>query len=595
MSAGARDTSPGPLGARVEGGKVVFRAFVTGCEVCAVRLFDAEGGVRATHPMEALGDGYFEARLDGVGPGALYKLVVGERELPDPYARALPHGVHGPAMVLGDSMYSWRHEPVARPLSEHVLYEVHVGTFTAEGTYAAAAERLPDLVELGVTAVELMPISSFPGERGWGYDGVAHFAPFAPYGAPDDLRRFIDAAHGLGLAVILDAVYNHLGPSGNYLAAYSKEYFTHDVKTPWGDGLNFTHPVVRRFVIDNALFWLADFRFDGLRLDATHAIVDPSPRHVLRELADEAAKLSPPRLLIAEDERNDPSLVLETGLSALWADDFHHQVRVTLTGEKDGYYAAYQPGAAGVARTIERGWLYEGQRHAPLGAPRGAPADGLRAEQLVYTLQNHDQIGNRAVGDRLSSAIGVDAYCAVSALLLFLPMTPLLFMGQEWAASSPFLYFTDHEEELGRLVSAGRREEFKAFTDFADPAARARIPDPQAKTTFLRSRLRWDERTEGDHARVLSFYRACLSLRRDDPVLRASGREGLFAEARGEVLLVRRELGGARRWLIVNFDPGPVPLKGLLPDPTSLRRLLSSPAEMGDVLPPHGAVLLAEG
>lgn len=586
----------GPLGAQVEPGGTRFRAYVTAARSCEVRLFDRMGTPLYTYPMEDVGGGQFEAFVEGVGPGALYKLVLDGRELPDPYARRLPEGVHGPAMVVEESDHPWRHDPVSRPMREHVIYELHVGTFTQEGTYAAAAARLPELVALGVTAIELMPLSSFPGERGWGYDGVAHFAPHEPYGAPDDLRRLVDEAHGLGLSVFLDVVYNHFGPSGNYLGSYSKEYFTHDVKTPWGDGLRFSHPVVRRYVIENALHWLRDYRMDGLRLDATHAIVDPSPRHILRELADEVARLSPKRLLIAEDEQNDPAFVTVLGMDAVWADDFHHQVRVTLTGEDDGYYAAYQPGAEGVAEVIVRGWLYEGQLYEPWGRPRGKPATALGAANFVYSIQNHDQVGNRALGDRLSSGVSTDAYCAAVVLLLFLPMTPMLFMGQEWAATSPFLYFTDHDEELGRLVSAGRREEFKTFSDFADPVARSRIPDPQSRETFVRSKLRWEERAEGTHARVLAFHRACLSLRREDPVLSGSGREGLSAESHGEALVVRRTLGGASRWLIVNFDTAPVSLRSLLPQAASLRRLLASRDDIeGDVLPERCAVVLADG
>lgn len=584
----------GPLGAHVEDGATRFAALTT-ARTCGVRLLAPGGAPVATHEMASAGDGHFEARVEGVGHGALYEFVLDGARFPDPYARYLPLGVHGPAMVV-EPRHTWRHEHVSRPLREHVIYELHIGTFTEYGTYSAATARLPELCELGVTAIELMPISSFPGERGWGYDGVAHYAPFAPYGSPDDLRRFVDDAHGLGLSVLLDVVYNHFGPSGNYLGSYCPEYFTDEVRTAWGNGPRFTFPAMRRHVIENALYWLTEFRFDGLRLDAIHAIVDPSPRHVLRELADEVAKLSPRRLLVAEDERNDPASVTELALDAVWADDFHHQVHVTLTGEKDGYYSAYQPGAQGIAEAIYRGWIYEGQFYLPWGGPRGKPAPELGAEHLVYAVQNHDQVGNRALGQRLSSLVSLDAYCAASALLLFLPMTPLLFMGQEWAASSPFLYFTDHDEELGRLVSEGRREEFKHFAAFSDPAERSRIPDPQAFETFAASRLRWDERDGPGHRRVLSLYRTLLALRRTDPVLREAGREGLFAEALGDVLVVRRILGTERRFLIVNFGDAPVSLKGVLPQAAALRQLAASREGIGgDVLPPECAVVLADG
>jgi maltooligosyltrehalose trehalohydrolase len=428
----------------------------------------------------------------GHGHGTLYKFVVDGRELPDPYARSLPHGVHGPAMVIAPGPASLPR--ASRPLHEQVIYELHVGTFSVEGTYAAAAERLRELADLGVTTIELMPVSSFAGRWGWGYDGVAHFAPFAPYGAPDDLRAFVARAHDLGLAVILDVVYNHFGPAGNYLAEFSPAYFSTERTTPWGRALDFTQPAMRGYVLDNARYWFEEFGFDGLRLDAVHAIEDPSEKSILKELVELARSFDPPRLLIAEDDRNDPSAVLELGLDALWADDFHHQVRVTLTGERDGYYAGYQPGVADLARAIARGWLYEGQCPPGKSEGRGKPATLLPAQAFVYCIQNHDQVGNRALGDRITEQISLADYAMISTLLLFLPMTPLLFMGQEWAASTPFAFFSDHDAELGRLVSRGRREEFKAFRAFADATARARIPDPQAPETFEHSRLRWEER-----------------------------------------------------------------------------------------------------
>ncbi|HEX2570374.1 MAG TPA: malto-oligosyltrehalose trehalohydrolase [Polyangia bacterium] len=609
---GFKNPSPAPLlGARVAAGGARFGVYTTTARRCAVRLYGPEGQVLGTHdlaPAAGAVAGHYEVEVPGAGHGTLYQFVLDDRELPDPYARFLPEGVHGPAMVY-ESRYVWRHgEGVARPLSEHVLYELHVGTFTERGTYAGVRERLSDLVALGVTTIEIMPVAAFSGQRGWGYDGVALYAPFAPYGEPDELRRLVDEAHRAGLAVLLDVVYNHFGPSGNYLTAYSPDYFTSAVRNAWGDAPNYAHPAMRRYVLDNARYWLGEFRFDGLRLDATHAITDPNqaPRHILRELADEVERRFPGRLLIAEDDRNEAKLVRETGLDALWADDFHHAVRVSLTHERDGYYAAYEPGPKTIAETIEGGWLYQGQIYPPRGEPRGSSAAGLPAEAFVYCIQNHDQIGNRALGDRLTESVSIDAYCAASTLLLFLPMTPLLFMGQEWAASSPFQYFTDHEEELGHAVSAGRREEFKHFRAFSDPAARARIPDPQAEETFLRSRLQWSERSQGEHVRVLALHRQLLALRRKDPVLSRPSRERLEARADGQVLVVRRwnEAGstGARakahaeeRWLLVHFGPGTVPLSALgLPDGQT-RLLLRSDlgTDFGDHLPGDMAFLLA--
>ena len=600
-----RDPAHAPLlGARVVPGGVRFGAYVTTARTCAVRLQDANGRVLGTHalaPNPAAAEGHLEAEVRGIGHGALYQFVLDGRELPDPYARFLPQGVHGPAMVY-ESHYDWRHgQGQLRRLSEHILYELHVGTFTERGTYAGVRERLADLASLGVTAIELMPVAAFPGRRGWGYDGVALYAPFAPYGEPDELRRLVDEAHGAGLAVFLDVVYNHFGPAGNYLTAYSPEYFTSEVRNAWGDAPNYARPAMRRYVLDNARYWLGEFRFDGLRLDATHAITDASPRHILRELADEVAERFPGRLLIAEDDRNEARLVRETRLDALWADDFHHAVRVSLTHERDGYYAAYEPGPRTIAETLQGGWLYQGQIYPPHGEARGSSAAGLPAEAFVYCIQNHDQIGNRALGDRLAEAVSLDAYCAASTLLLFLPMTPLLFMGQEWAASSPFQFFTDHEEELGRAVSAGRREEFKHFRAFSDPAARAKIPDPQAEETFLRSRLQWSERDRGAHGRVLSLYRQLLTLRRQDPVLSRPSRERLAARAEGQVLIVRRwneagaEAKGEERWLLVHFGQGPVPLESLGVPEGKATLLLRSDLGRGptDHVPGETALLFA--
>ncbi|HVR18682.1 MAG TPA: alpha-amylase family glycosyl hydrolase, partial [Polyangiaceae bacterium] len=408
-----------PLGATVVGNATRFAA-LTDAPRCAVRLYDSNGEVIAEHALGPEENGVHSLDIPGVGHGALYRFVLGERALPDPYARFLPYGVHGPAMVV-EPRLGFRFDAVSRPLAEHVIYELHIGTFTPEGTYAGAAERLELLAELGVTTIELMPVAAFDGTRGWGYDGVAHYAPFAPYGTPDELRALVDRAHGLGLSVLLDVVYNHFGPSGNYLGAYDRRYFARDVASPWGDAPNFAFAPMRRYVVENALYWLAEFRFDGLRLDATHALVDSSPKHVLAELAEAVAGFSPKRLLVAEDERNEPSLVTRLGLDALWADDFHHATRVTLTGERDGYYGAYEPGAETMARTIRRGWLYEGQRNPVGGKHRGASADELSAERFVYCIQNHDQIGNRALGDRLAHVVSLDAYLAVSVLLLFLP------------------------------------------------------------------------------------------------------------------------------------------------------------------------------
>lgn len=582
------------FGAEVAGAGTHFRALADAARV-GVRLYTADGTAAREHELEAKGDARFEGVVEGVGHGALYNFVLDGLELPDPYARFLPRGVHGPAMVV-ESRHVWRQPRRARPPHEHVIYELHVGTFTEGGTYASARERLPELAELGVTTLELMPLAAFAGRHGWGYDGVALFAPHAPYGTPDDLREFIDRAHELGLSVLLDAVYNHFGPDGNYLSAYSRRYFTAEHRTPWGDAPDFARGPMRRYLLDNARYWLEEFRFDGLRLDATHQLFDPSPTHVLAELSVSLSDLDPKPYLVAEDERNEPALITQSGLDALWADDFHHQVHATASGERDGYYAAYEPGAAGVARCIRDGWLYQGEYSPATKAPRGAPAGGLDAAHFVYCLQNHDQIGNRALGERLHHLVSADAYLAASLLLLSLPMTPLLFMGQEWAVSSPFLYFTDHHAELGRAVSDGRRAEFAHFGAFGSGTREIEVPDPQAESTFTRSRLDWRERSAPEHARVLALYRAALELRRNDPVLSDPSRERLRADAHGAVLAVRRWSARGVRLILVNFGDEPAALASV-PSFRELRapKPLLSSQSMADssVLPPRSAALFA--
>ncbi len=547
-----------PPGAHPDSSGTTFVAWSTVAREVSVRLFEARGDAASnvrTVALDSIGDGRFEKHIDGVSPGALYKLVLDGDETPDPYARFLLSGVHGPARVATQV----RMEALANPppLSQWVIYEIHVGTFSSEGTYAGAQARLEAVAELGFTAIELLPVAAFPGERGWGYDGVALYAPYAPYGEPDDLRALIRHAHTLGLLVVMDVVYNHFGPAGNYLRKYSPGYFTTKVETPWGPAPDFAHEPMRALVVGNARYWLEEFGVDALRLDATHAIHDPSELHVLREITTLAHAMKPPRRVFFEDERNDPTVVRDLGADGVWADDFHHQVHVLLTGERDGYYAAYHPDVESLANAINAGWTYTGQPYAPWkGKARGkSPREhGVAPENLLYCIQNHDQVGNRALGNRLSHHVDLDAYCAASVLLLFLPATPLVFMGQEWASSSPFLFFSDHEGDLGEAVRKGRREEFNTFAAFADPEKRSQIPDPQAKSTFDRSKLAWDERTKEPHARVLATYRAMLSLRRNDPVLGAPSRwEDFEANAHGSILEVVRRREGETRRLFVSF------------------------------------------
>ncbi len=495
--------------------------------------------------------------------GALYRYRLdGEGPFPDPASRFQPQGVHGPSRVVDPGAFAWL-DPEWRgvDLGELVVYELHVGTFTPEGTYQAAREKLGYLKDLGVTAVELMPLADFPGGRNWGYDGVDLFAPARAYGEPDDLRRLVDAAHGEGLAVLLDVVYNHLGPDGAYLGLFSPSYFSETHKTPWGPAVNLDGPAsehVRGFFIENAQHWIHEYRLDGLRLDACHALVDESPRHVLSELQERVRSSLPERevLIIAEDSRNlvrmvQPEAEGGWGLDAVWADDLHHQLRVGMAGDRDGYYADFTGSVEDLTRTIRDGWFFQGQTSRHFGGPRGTDPTGAPPRRFVVCLQNHDQVGNRALGERLHHQVDLATWRAASTLLLLGPETPLLFMGQEWGATSPFLFFTDHDPDLGRRVTEGRRREFADFQAFADPAARARIPDPQAEETFRRSRLDWGEAAKEPHGGLGRLYRALLALRRE-------ARLGSLERDRYRVAAI------AGRGVALHLEPGGGAGEGLL-------------------------------
>ncbi|HET7459709.1 MAG TPA: malto-oligosyltrehalose trehalohydrolase [Longimicrobium sp.] len=557
-----------PFGANVVDGGVEFRVWAPGHRSADVVIYGP--GAEEVIPLAAGDAGWFAGRVEGAGAGTRYKYRLdGGDAYPDPASRSQPDGVHEPSEVVDPSSFAWTDDGWRGvPVDELVIYELHVGTFTPEGTFDAAAEKLPHLVALGVNAVEPMPVAAFPGARNWGYDGVSLFAPAASYGGPEALRRFVDAAHAHGVAVILDAVYNHLGPEGNYLPAVtSGHYFTERHHTPWGAAVNFDGAdakPVREFVVHNALHWAHEYHVDGLRLDATHAIVDDSPTHILAELVDRVHRSvgrARPFVFIAEDERNDRRLLLPPtegglGLSAVWADDFHHQVRRLLAGDHESYFADYAGTVDEIVHTLRRGWFYEGQASRNHGRARGTPADGLPPAAFVHALQNHDQVGNRALGERLHHQVPLAAYRAAVALLLLSPYTPLLWMGQEWAATAPFRYFTDHPEELGRLVTEGRRREFGKFSVFADPAARERIPDPQAEATFIRSRLDWAERDQPPHAGVLALHRALLHLRLAHPALRRGDRESFAVRELGEDALALRRTGddSAALLLVASFS-----------------------------------------
>ena len=523
-------------------------------------VLEPAAGVAERLPMTKRMEGEFAAQVETAHAGDLYRIQLDNQvPWPDPASRFQPRGVHGPSQLIDPSAFVWSDQSWEGVTIERlVLYELHLGTFTPEGTFAAAMGRLPFLAELGVTAVELMPVADFPGERNWGYDGVSLFAPARCYGEPDDLRRLVDTAHKLGLAVHLDVVYNHPGPDGSYLAAFSPFFLSKKHHSPWGAALNFDGPqshMVRRFFIENALHWIHEYHIDGLRLDATHAIADDSPKHFLAELTeaiDESMRGERRHVVvIAEDERNlavmaTPRSAGGWGLNGVWADDLHHQIHRCLTGESDGYFAGYSGNATDIAATVRQGWFYCGQHSPYFGRNRGTEPSCLPTCAFIVCLQNHDQVGNRALGERLNSLIDLPAYRAATALLLLVPETPLLFMGQEWASSSPFQYFTDHNPELGRLVTEGRRREFARFASFSDPASRERIPDPQSPATFVRSRLSWEESQAEPHAGVVRLYKALLHLRRSDPALQDSSRSSFQIVPLGEngLLLCRRSGAG---------------------------------------------------
>ena len=444
--------------------------------------------------MDATGGGWYEATVDETGPGTPYLFALdGGEPVPDPRSPSQPEGVFGPSVVVDHSRFPWTDDGWAGiHLPSAVLYELHVGTFSPEGTFDGVVGKLDHLADLGVTAIELMPVNEFPGDRGWGYDGVDLYAPHHAYGGPDGLKRLVDACHGRGLGVFLDVVYNHLGPAGNFLDRFGP-YFTDRYRTPWGDAVDLDGPdssEVRSFFVDNALMWLRDYHVDGLRLDAVHALFDASPVHFLAELS---AAVPPGKVLVAESEVNEPRLTLPRdeggyGLDAQWHDEYHHSLHALLTGERDGYYAPF----------------------GDIGHVVDALAAAKPPHRYVGFMQNHDQIGNRARGERSSHLLSVDVVKAAAAAVLLSPLVPLLFQGEEWAASTPFRYFTDHRDpELARAVSEGRRREFADFGWRPED-----VPDPQDPATFEVSRLDWSELDRAPHAEVLAWHRELLRLRR---------------------------------------------------------------------------------
>jgi maltooligosyltrehalose trehalohydrolase len=531
---GAMDAeSRAPLGATVHADGVIYCVWAPEHDRAEVEAWSASGGDRRTLVLSKDEEGYHRGTDPQGQPGDRYQIRLdGEGPYPDPASRAQAESVHAPSVVVDPTGYTWNDANWSRPpFRDLTVYELHIGTFTEEGTFRAAIEKLPYLRDLGVTAIEIMPIGDFPGVRNWGYDGVLIYAPARAYGSPDDLRALVDSAHQHGLAVLLDVVYNHLGPDGNYLGAFSRHFFHENHSTPWGKAFNFDgkrSAPVREFFGRNPVYWMEEFHLDGFRFDATHEIEDESERHILAEMTD--AIHARGGYAIAEDSRNERLVLMQTrqgglGFDGVWADDFHHCARVGQTSETDSYYQDFTGSLPELIETLRHGWLYRGQTSKSKEGPRGTDADDLSPAGFVYCISNHDQAGNRAFGERINAAIAPAAYRALSALLCLSPSTPMLFMGQEWAASTPFLYFTDHNNELGPLVTEGRRREFAGFKEFADHDALERIPDPQAPSTLTQSKLNWKELEVNPYAAVCLLYRECLRFRREFPELRPSSRD----------------------------------------------------------------------
>jgi maltooligosyltrehalose trehalohydrolase len=566
-----------PFGAEHrDDGRVRFRLWAPAARQVEISL---EGSRESKQiALEQREHGWFGIVTNAVKAGDLYRFRIdGEKEVPDPASRFQPRDVHGPSEVIDPTGFDWKDDAWrGRSWNEAVIYELHVGAFARPGTFSAVEKRLDYLAKLGVTAIELMPVSDFPGGRNWGYDGVFPFAPDSTYGRPEDLKELVQTAHERGIMVLLDVVYNHFGPEGNYLGVYAPQFFTDRHKTPWGKGINFDGAesrVVRDFFIQNALYWLTEYHFDGLRLDAVHAILDDSTPDILTELADavrNTVETDRQVHLILENERNQAKYLRRTeqcrarAYDAQWDDDIHHALHVLISGEKDGYYFDYAKRPLDqLGRCLVSGYAYQGDVSLyRSGERRGESTEGLPLTAFVSFLQNHDQIGNRAFGERIVTLADARAVRAAVEILLLAPSPPMLFMGEEFGTETPFLFFCDFEKNLAAAVTAGRRNEFARFTRFNDPEARKGIPDPNVESTFEASRLDWDDLEQPRHQDWLRFYRQLLKLRQEHIFSRLSSACKIEAG-----YTAREDLGLTAEWkfgdgskltLLANF--GAVPL-----------------------------------
>jgi maltooligosyltrehalose trehalohydrolase len=554
MSGRGRRWTHGPS---FEDGGVRFRLWAPGQERVSLALECPDSHI----PMDRRGDGFFEVFVEGLGDRALYRFELADgTRVPDPASRFQPGDVHGPSQTIEHDAWRWREGWRGRDWDDVVLYELHIGAFTPEGDFAGAARKLDHLVELGATAVEIMPVADFRGRWNWGYDGAYPYAPDASYGRPEDFKSFVEAAHSRGIAVLLDVVYNHFGPDGNYLSLYAPSFFTTRHRTPWGDAINFDGPnarPVRDFFIENAEYWIETFRLDGLRLDAAHSIRDDSRPDIVDELAARLrTHTGRPIHLVIENENNEPQRLVRRGREPLlytgqWNDDVHHALHVAATREKHGYYVDYGQTEL-LGRSLAEGFAFQGEVSPYRETPRGGPSAELPPSAFVAFIQNHDQIGNRAAGERLNALASAAVVRALASVYLLLPQTPMLFMGEEWAAEQPFPFFCDFDDDLAEAVRRGRREEFARFPDFTDSSGVARIPDPIAAATFLSAKLDWS-RVDADH---LGFYRAALAARRRHirpllPQIERGGEASAFGE---QAVRVVWRAGGRRLTLDANLS-----------------------------------------
>ncbi len=547
-----------PFGAEVlPDGGVRFRLFAPAAKEVQLAI---EG--REPQPMQCAGDGWHESITNAAGPGTLYRYLLPDgSRVPDPVSRFQPQDVNGPSEVIAPGSYTWKDSTwMGRRWSEAVIYELHIGTFTPEGTFRAAIGKLDYLRDLGVTVIELMPIGDFSGERGWGYDGVLWYAPDSAYGRPEDLKALVEAAHARGIAVMLDVVYNHFGPEGNYLPSYFPNLLTERHKTSWGAAVNYDgeqSEVVRELAIHNALYWIEEFHLDGLRLDAVHAIMDESPKHLLSELAERVHALGTPYAihLVLENENNEAFRLTRDAkwmpehFTGQWNDDMHHVLHTAATHEDAGYYADYKGDTELLGRALAEGFAYQGQASSCSGKERGEPCGHLPPSAFVAFIQNHDQIGNRAFGERINMICDPEAVKALVAVYLLLPQIPMIFMGEEWRATTPFPYFCDFHGELADKVREGRRNEFKDFPEFQDPKKRDEIPDPLAEATFQSGKLNWAEMTQPEQAECLGRHRDLIALRQREivPLLKLiKGNAGSFEVVGPGAVVVRWNLNDGR-------------------------------------------------